>query len=449
MMIIFYLTLVTLLIYHMFKRLDYNKLSTYIILGFIFTGGFQTILILVGISSIDEFGLLSSRVSSYKPNGLDIAILLKSIFVWFLYYLAIYVGFTLTFGSLKFDILYKNFIRKVEKIGVIKFKRRVFKLIFAALFLSIFIELLQILEKPPFYETINQLSKYFTILAMTNLLLIYSHIKSSKKTIIAIFALYTLSIILSNIDSGARGSIFSSMVVFLIILVSVYGVKINFRKNKIALMTMFIFMLVVFILSSMFKFNGFFDFVSIESILFNNDRIYDFLVYLLEATVERLNNMHALYWYYYDIDNGIESTFQDINLTFISLINNITPSFIVDLSSFREVQGMPIEQWLFYQSTGGNSKGGMSLPVIVEALWVTRSQFFSLIVVLLLYAIIGLFFRFFRKKIAILPIICISLFSTFINPESIELVFYDLARGLLVAIFIQYLLTTKFRYGKR
>jgi hypothetical protein len=139
------------------------------------------------------------------------------------------------------------------------------------------------------------------------------------------------------------------------------------------------------------------------------------------------------------MSNGDYSTFADTRFSFYSLLNMFIPGAVIDLSDFRKINGIDLEQWMFWRWSGGsNEQGGQFLPPFVEAVWVTRSYLAGGAIVVFLYWIIGIVFRIFlRKGIFVLPIIITLFIPMVFSPESSRALFYTVFRAGFIAAFLQ------------
>ncbi len=447
MLSLFYTFIILLLSFYMVKKIDFNRLVSFFIIGFVLTGALQTLMIFSGYQDIYELGFIAERASSNKPQELNYEILLKSLFTWALYYMAMYIGFILGLRKKTINALYEIYIRRINKIGIDRYKVKIIKALVFFLILKIIIAMINIYYSNHFFDTLVQLFKYLIPMLIINLLLIFQYVKKNKHQLKAIIIAFILVTILTNIAGGARREIFVFIIPLTIIVLIFYKRKITFKKYFIGSSIM----IILFIVSSVIKFIG--KNIQTKSIDYNqllpaieSIGLDNFLDMLISLTYARFNNMQALYWFYYDKMKGFTNSFSEINITFISLVNDFLPSFIVDFSYFREINGFPVEQWLFYQATGGNPFGGYAIPPMVESLWVFQNLFYALAMIVFLYYVIGLFFNIISRLMTpVLPMLIIILFETFINPESINQVYYNIFHGILFALIIQYFLMKKIK----
>lgn len=451
MISILYFFVIIIVSFYIIKKLDFTSLITYFIIGFLLSGAFQSILIFVDFQDIYNYGLTEERPGSYKPKEVIDSVLLKSLITWFLSYTVMYIGFILAFRQRSLTILYNHYISKVRKINVETYKVRIVKYLVFFIIVKILISIFSLYSDSYILHGSILFTKYVIPLLVINLVFIFPYVKKDKHKLKIIIYLFIIITIITNVTSGSRGELFKFILPLGLIVLIFYKSKIRFI-NFFIVSSLSVFL---FGISSFLKYvlklslNNTFHLQQLASFksMLDQAGIDNFFTFLISITYARFNNMQALYWFYYDqFKYGCSATFQDVGITFISLLNNLIPPSVINLSHYRELDGMALEQWLFYQATGGNAEGGYALPPIVEALWGFQNLLYALLATLLLYFLIGIIFKNINKYFTpIFPILLIVMYELFVNPESINAIYHNLFRGILFAATIQYLVMKKIK----
>jgi hypothetical protein len=384
------------------------------LITFTFTGGAQFLIVLMfpGVDVSDGMGFTNSlRRSSSFPSEIQYGLLTKTVISWaFLYYM-LYLTF-------KFSFVNKTPLNMIWRTLALTGN---FHYLRAALFLSVV------------YLAVNYAGGFFSgylappisLAAMAFLLVGFVSYQSNKKQVLSspCFLITLLFLILPALVDFSRGQI---LMPFIGIMILVYFLAV---KNNLNIRILLIWCLVgvgIVFITTMFKLylgavaNEYDEFLLYTQGSFDDKG--DYFSTMINSFLARLNGSQTLYWYFFDMHYGPQVFASDRTDSLFFLFNSFVPGVFSVGNEIRQVSGMPVEQWLFWNFTGLNASGGFALPPFVEFIWATRSVLLGFFVTTIIFILFSCFFRLLVTHTRFgAPCLVVLCFYIFLKSESIAI----------------------------
>ncbi len=394
------------------RTLDPKNLSFYFLIGAITTGLLQGLLQSLGVDDFLNYGFIASNpVQRFRPQYIIYDILIRSMLIWVLYYSIMYLGFRI---GLKNKYIFNSEHEYFNDLSKARF--RILYVFSIAINITGYFH-----SESYFIAGILKITSILPLLLILNLILLSREKNQFNKIEVWIYCIiYFIYLLIESILLESRGTLLLAQLPIFILFILLSKKK--FSVLKILLWGLLI--IIPFLFISIIKFSD--D----NFKYFEYDNFILFIKGFKSLILSRLNNLQSLYWILHDQEIHTITTFQEINITFFSLFNNVIPKFLLDFSHYNYFNDLTIEQYLFEMAVGKIDMGGYALPLITEAYWVTNSVYISLIIVFGLYFVLGLGYQIIINKVPYgFLILLIFIFQVAVNPERINTIFYLLFRS--------------------
>lgn len=405
---------VALILILVIYRLVSDSTRRLFLIAFAITGGaqFLTVLMIPGMEVSDSVGFTNSlRASSSFPSEIQYGLLSKTMISWaFLYYM-LYLTCNFSFRN---KTPLETIWRTLALTGNFHYLR-------AGVFLSVV------------YLAVNYAGGVFSgylvppirLAGIAFLLVGFVSYSSNKKQVLSspYFLITLLFLTLPALVDFSRGQILMPIIGIMIL---VYFLAVKDNSNIRTLLIWSLIGVGIVSITTMFKLylgavaNEYDEFLSYTAGSF--DDTGDYFSNMINSLLARLNGSQTLYWYFFDMHHGPQVFASDRTGSLLYIFISFVPGVFSAGNEIRQVSGMPVEQWLFFNFTGLNDNGGFALPPLVEFTWATRSVLLGFFVTTLTFILFSCFFRLLVTHTRFGgPCLVVLFFYIFIKNESIAI----------------------------
>ena len=372
-------------------------------IGFaLLTGGVQIISASIDPMFAARYGFTKPYPLSNLPSEFDLGIGIQALTLWTLNFLAIFSAFYIAIKKPSLPIeqfgMVCNNLKRNDKYGVRVFMR--FKNILFSVYLITIIAFFS--NQSYFYNgTVLIISYPIAFISSITSFCIYAKINKGendflKQNIKYIFFIsISLLLLLQFTFVASRGNfVILSVTIFFGYYLSKSSSEINVKKKldlRDLILYLFFILLafVIFVGLSLSKYIsnastyeadaiGFYqiDRIIQYSYIIGITSVWDVPQFMFDSVLGRINGLASLYWYLYDTNHSV----------FLENMSNmwlayLQPLFLDDnLLKYREINGINVEQWLFFNSTSGGF-GGYAIPYFTELIWMTNSSILALVII--------------------------------------------------------------------
>ena len=396
-------------------------------IGFaLLTGGIQIISAGIDPMFAVRYGFTKPYPLSNLPSEFDLGIGIQALTLWILNFLAIFSAFYIAIKkpSLpieQFNIVCNN-LKRNDKYGMRVFIR--FKNMLFSVYLITIIAFIS--NQSYFYNgTVLVISYPIAFISSITSFCIYAKINKRENALLKqnikyiFFISISLLLLLQFTFVASRGNfVILAVTIFFGYYLSKSSSEIK-AKKKLDLKSFILYLLftllafIIFVGLSLSKyisnastFDG--DIISFYQIdriiqysyIIGITSVWDVPQFMFDSVLGRINGLASLYWFLYDTNHSV----------FLENMSNMwfayfQPLFLDDsLLKYREINGINVEQWLFFNSTSGGF-GGYAIPYFTELVWMTNSSIFSLFIIFTIIFCLTNILKRFSRHLLFFPIL--------------------------------------------